>query len=293
MKKKLAFFRTGLIIALLIIGACVGIIYFSRQKIEKIEARVVAAEQELVSHKMLVYVASQDIPKGAKIQDGINVYKQEIYTGLERSSYITIDMLGQTALIDIATNEPIMANMVTAEDVTRDLRDYEISFANLMYNLSDYDFIDVRVRYADGTDYVLLSKKMVEELVMEECVFTTTLTEDEILRVSCAIIDAYTTSGTYIYTTRYTDANLQNPAVPNYPVSQKALQVIYNNPNIISIAEHTLNMEARMNLEARMKDINSNQLQAVVNGTGISDNAALSIFGEPAQAPDEYIPIYD
>jgi len=284
-KKKFTVVRNLLILSLFIIAASAGIIYYGKKNIDIYKERITALETELTSHKMIVYVASTDIPKGATIEEGINVYKQEIYTGLERSSYITADMLGHTAIVDIAYNEPVMSNMVTDILVTKDMRDYEISFAHLLYDLQEYDVVDIRMMFPDGSDYVLLSKKQVNNLDMDNNIFYTQCTEDEILRLSSALIDSFTTTGAYIYTTRYISENLQEEAIPNYPVRGESLSLMYNNPNIVEIAAETLKTTARTDLRLRLLELRQAELLGVAQGLGTKNNSQYSVLGEEILLP--------
>ena len=230
----------------------------------------------------------KNISAGEELKDGVNIMKQEIYTGLESEYYLPDDKVGGIAVLDIKEQQPIMDDMVTPLSIEQDTREYEISVANLMTDQNNYDYVDVRIMFPTGEDYTILPKKPVNNLILENCVFCTYLNEDEILRMASATIDAYTVTGAYIYTTRYVEPNLQTEHVPNYVVRPEVIDLINSDPNILSMAKETLNLEARINLEQRLLGLSEDALRAVQEGHDIVDTARQSAqLGVDYEAEDE------
>ena len=62
------------------------------------------------------------------------------------------------------------------------------------------------------------------------------LSEDEILHMSCAIIDAYQVKGSKIYVTKYTEAGMQEAAIPTFPVNESTSKLLTSDPNILEKA---------------------------------------------------------
>ncbi|MCD8082195.1 MAG: SAF domain-containing protein [Clostridiales bacterium] len=258
---------------------------------------------------MTVYVANQDIKAGERIYTSAmaakendvsitgapdeqtagaiinrrvtaNVYQEEIYTSLPSAAYITEDMLGSVALIDISAEQPIMANMVQSLEITQDSREYEISAAALMVDQTEHDVVDVRIVFPNGEDYLVLAKKQIQNLSLANSTFWTYMNEDEILRFSSALIDAFQTTGTRIYTTRYVAATLQEEAVPNYLVRSETIDLMREDPNIYARAAQTMNAAARLSLEARLGQLTPDQLNAVNEGFGLTDTAKSAVLQE-------------
>ena len=123
---------------------------------------------------------------------------------------------------------------------------------------------------------MILSKKQISNLNLEGCVFTTELNEEEILRMASATIDAYTTSGAYIYTTRYISTQ-QDEAVPTYLVRAETIDLLDSDPNVLTKATQTLNLSARLSLEARLGGLTEEHLEAVVSGHDMKDNAGSTV----------------
>lgn len=279
-KSKTKILVSSLILTILILLAAIIIIATGKKMIDDYKIQIADMQYEMDANKQTVYVASENIVAGMTLEEDVNVYKQQIYTGLESDSYMQEEDMGSIAIIDIPMGEPIMRNEITPLYIAKDTREYEISVAALMTDQSQYEYVDVRIMFPNGEDYIVLSKKPVLNMHLENCVFYTYLNEDEILRIASATIDAYTISGTRIYTTRYVEQNIQDEAVPNYVVSAETIDLINSDPNITSIATETMNLEARMDLESRLLGLTEDQLKAVSSGHELTDTAKNAVLIE-------------
>ncbi len=231
------------------------------------EEKIDELEFERNQNSKTAWIALSDVKKGEKLEPDFNVELQQIYIGVDESSFWRPDGTNDTATADIAAGTPIFETMVTAEDFKDSEREYDIAIANLMTSQADYDYVDVRITFPDGSDYVILSKKKVSNLSLENCMFTTTLDESEIQKIQSATLDAYLTTGTHIYTTRYVEAELQDAAISNYPVKEATLLMLSKSNNVnleetLSIATLELNRQARLNLEDRLGQITPEDLAA-------------------------------
>ena len=66
------------------------------------------------------------------------------------------------------------------------------------------------------------------------------LSEDEILSLSCAIVEAYKIEGTKLYATKYTDAGLQQASSPTYVVNNEVARLMDSDSNIVDKAKSAL-----------------------------------------------------
>ena len=277
-QKKVKILITTLVFAVLLIIAAGVVIYLGKGMIEERQASIDDLEWEINSNKMLVYVASSDIIAGEKIETGKNVYEQQIYTGLDSEYYIDESNLGDVAVVDISYGTPIMTNMVSAREITKDSREYEIAVASLMTDQMEHDYVDIRIMFPNGEDMIILPKKEVRNLKLDQCVFYTYLNEDEILRMASATIDAFHTTGARMDATRDVESNLQDAATPTYLVRAETIDLMNKDPNITSIAKTTLNLQARLDLETRIKGLTEDQLKATAAGHDLEDTAKNSVL---------------
>ena len=237
------------------------------------DAKLTALQQQIDMNKQFVYVALSDLKKGTVLEEDVNVMIQEMVTALPESAYITSEDMGKTLTVDVAYEEPIMWSMVTEEELFKDTREVEIGVAHIMVDQQENDYVDIRIMFPNGEDYIVIPKIKVKNLLTENCIFYSNLSESEILTLASATIDAYTISGTKIYTTRYVDANLQEAAIPNYPVREDILSLIATDPNVLKVAQQTLNYSARKAMEEKIHALDKDYLDCVVNGHGIVDTA--------------------
>lgn len=274
-------------IVVIVLLALIICSFFEYSKIQDLKAANTMYQTELSNNQQTVYVATDLINAGDIVTDtgeNANVEKQTVYTGLESYNYITESEMNTRAKVDIAAGVPVMYNMVTDVVVDNDTRDYEISVANLTTDQKENDVVDIRVIFPNGEDYVILSKKQITNLNLENCVFTSQLNEEEILRFASAIVDAYMTTGARIYTTRYVEENIQETSTPNYPVRETTIALINSDPNVVTKATETLNLEARLSLEQRLGTLTEDELDAVSEGFGLTDTAKSSVLGSASTA---------
>ena len=274
-------------IVVIVLLALIICSFFEYSKIQDLKAANIMYQTELSNNQQTVYVATDLINAGDIVTDtgeNANVEKQTVYTGLESYNYITESEMNTRAKVDIAAGVPVMYNMVTDVVVDNDTRDYEISVANLTTDQKENDVVDIRVIFPNGEDYVILSKKEITNLNLENCVFTSQLNEEEILRFASAIVDAYMTTGARIYTTRYVEENIQETSTPNYPVRETTIALINSDPNVVTKATETLNLEARLSLEQRLGTLTEDELDAVSEGFGLTDTAKSSVLGSTSTA---------
>ena len=131
-------------------------------------------------------------------------------------------------------------------------RAIEVKTVSLPSRLREGDLIDVRIRYPNGEEYVVLSKRGCHELSLEEGRMTLFLTEEEILRLSSSIVDCVQMEGT-LYTVRYLRQQKQEASISNYMPSIEICNLIKNNSNIIGQATSILEEKMRKHLEERME----------------------------------------
>lgn len=257
-------FGTLVLIILLLFSIAFCVLLFIQRN--KDQDYISELEYTIDANQQTVYVAKTYIYAGEKLEEGVNVHQQQVVTGLESFNYITSEQLGSYARVDIDENMPILHTMVSTLEVANDTREYEMLVCNLATDQLEYDVVDVRIQFPNGDDYLVLSKKTIYNLSIDNCIFTTMLNEEEILRMASATIDAYIHGGTRIYTTRYVEPTLQEEAIPNYPVKLNIIDLINTDPNVLTRAQDTLNQNARLNMESRLSGLSEGWIEAVIDG---------------------------
>ena len=158
-----------------------------------------------------------------------------------------IDILGSplVAKIDMNRNTVLTLEMLSLGSlVTSDVRKQEYNAIILPTDLTTGDYIDIRIQLPSGQDFIVISKKIVELPIIDgmesESTIWLNLSEDEILSMSCAIVESYRINGSKLYATKYTDPGMQDAAIPTYPLSAEIVSLIKSDPNVTSTAENAL-----------------------------------------------------
>lgn len=235
----------------------------TKQIREEYETLLSAAYNEIHMNQKSVYVAAADIATGDIVSKD-NVKKLTVYASLPQDSYITNEELGKQALIDIPAETSIMTTMVTDNTISSELREVEYQVININSNINTHDTVDVRIFFPNGEDYVVLPKKVLRGYDGESANCCLWLSEEEIIRIRNAIVDAYLYTGAFLYTTKYIEPNIQEASVVTYTPSVGAIELIQKNPNIYETATNDLSTLVRKALENRLakalnKDVSSQQ----------------------------------
>ena len=253
-KKARSSFIKGLLIAGLI-----GIIVIVILTVQIFKMR--GEEKQRIASQKNVVIIKQDIKSGEEITSDmlltVKANSEVASTGaMTMADFSTLstatDDAGNTAnlrvlaKIDISAKTVITEDMLSTEEtaVSNDLRQQEYNMIVLPSTLADGDTIDIRLRLPNGADYIVLSKKKVKLADLNGAVSATTIlinvTEDQILTMSAAIVDAYKISGSKLYATKYTDPGLQAVATATYIPSNDTINLIDKDPNIVTTARNAL-----------------------------------------------------
>ncbi|PWK05014.1 SAF domain-containing protein [Tumebacillus permanentifrigoris] len=203
--------------------------------------------------KKKVYVASKDIEVGTSINASdlvaVDVTKDAVPDDTLNESN---GAAGKYAKITIKKNTPLTKAMLYDEGVTPDdIRAQEFRLILLPSDLKINQFLDVRIKFPTGQDYITLAKKKVKQL--QEGTVWFDMNEKEIQMFSSAIVDAYQ-SGATIYALSYVDPFVQEKSIVDYPVNAMVRTRILADPNILSEAKRGLEEIARLNLEYNLRD---------------------------------------
>ena len=275
----------SLICILIIGGAAIFTAYVITQQIkEEYELLLAKAHQDMSLNQRNVYVAAADIAAGDKITPD-RVVKREVYSSQPRNNFITSKEIGTLALIDIPADTQILYSMVTVPEISSELREVEYQVININSNIDSNDAVDIRIFFQNGEDYVVLPKKVLRGYIKDSPSCFLWLTEEEIIRIRNAIVDAYLYTGAYLYTAKYIEPNIQEASIVTYTPSVEAIELIRKNPNIVDTAMNELSSVVRKALENRL----ANALKREIAGQSwdIDDDYVYQQYDESEQEISE------
>lgn len=200
---------TGLIIGIIL--AVLGIavtIFISYKTIKSYED---GTNKKFIANYMRdVKVLNKDVIQGEIITADM-VTSTKIHITTVPTNVLTSDPAGMVAKYNISANVPLTQNMVTTEIQSADIREQELNTVVMPSDLAEQDYVDIRIMYTNGTDYIVLAQKQVKKIVGQTMWLN--LSEDERLLLNSAVVDSFLNQGTKLYATKYTDPAAQIKSV--------------------------------------------------------------------------------
>lgn len=217
---------------------------------EKMEPSVVVrlrrdvSAEEILSSRDLEEVMVQ-VPEGKIKQQGRSFYEGKC---------LKISM-GKDSIL----SEPVVyEGQKTADDV----RLLNLSYVKLNEKMKIGDYVDIRISFRSGGDYVLLSRKKIQDIAgnhaageegMEEInALWLQVNEEEILRLASAVVDAFYQEGCEIYAIQYV-SETQEAASVTYPVNETVRKLLDTDPNVITLAQGTMTDSMRRELRSALE----------------------------------------
>lgn len=221
-------------------------------------------QRQLTDGRQQLYVLKRAIKAGTVIT---NEDVTTIQISREDAPSHALDkqaIVGKISKLDLPKNSPLLASMLYEAGITPDdLRNQEFSMIYLPTDLETNQYVDVRIQFPSGHDYIVLTKKRVEKLNGHTVFYT--MNEQEILFMSSAIVDAFLNGGR-LYALSYVDPYMQEPAVTTYPPNPYVIALIEASPNIVEKASLKLESRMREQLEQELNEMDEQDKRQVING---------------------------
>ena len=248
-------FLIGFLVALIIMALVVLLLLYKIKGLNE-------AKEALESKQTTVLVASTDLQSGDEVT--MDSFKYEVV----QTTMDTTQIVSSTDFeyIDEETGEiierysedgtPIQktmvmkvsvpANSIVTKDMlsevddqtTDDQRIQEYNMIILPSELKNGDYVDIRVRFPRGEDYIVVAKKKILQCTTDTIWIK--LSEEEILSLGNAIVETYTAEGTKLYATTYSEPGMQAAATPTYLPNDAVIRLMEQDPNITTEAKNAL-----------------------------------------------------
>lgn len=301
MRKRTKYFIIGLALGFVIaLVSSVGIyLYFGQNKLN----------ETVRNYEMLI--DEIEVPPTVKAYRLVGTVKQ--YQVLSPSDYEMIEIpaaIASDALADkdleisgLSINGNYEAGTIlhdymlyASTEMPADLRVYEIANLITPSFLQTGNDVDIRISFPSGLDYIVLPKKRLMDLLVigegdnarEICIFY--LNQDEILRLSSAMVDAYLHEGTYLYTTQYVSSENQMAATSTYPANEAVQALIKEDPNIIERASIALEINKRQALQESLSKLPDNSVRTIpVDAPTDDESSDAPTVQQPASSTDNAV----
>lgn len=192
------------------------------------------------------------------------------YTGSSTNkNFIDTTQKPVVAAVDMYANTVITSKLIKRTDLTSDVRKAEYNMVVLPVDLVTGEYVDIRLMLPNGQDFIVVSKKAVEFPEGINNTIWMNLSEEEILIMSSAIVEAYKINGAKLYAIKYVDSGSQEAAIATYVPSGEVTSLISSDENIVNKASEAL----KARYSESNKELRNNYINDQV-GAGTEENAA-------------------
>lgn len=242
MKKKLII--VGVILGFVLSGVATFFItnYFHNKETEQLTSQIATlnANLDAIGPIVTCYTVQSATFPGQEITEDL-IVEQSIPSSFKNDSFATIeDLVGLYSKVAITPGTPITKDMVMSEEVIDSLREVDISGNRWPIGLKEGDYVDLRITYPRGEDFIVLSHKRVMSIT--EQTLKVHMTEEEQQLYQAALVDYYLSRGYGgdMYLTKYVEPGIQEDAAVYYSVPSNIEAVCRKDPNIIDLAQVTV-----------------------------------------------------
>ena len=264
-KKARNSFLLGMIITL-IVCAIIGVILY----IAVIGPENKASKEKGTATK--AYALNRDVKSGQEITadmlSPINTYSNLIPQNYIDSTILTSVESGKkvVAKVDLYKNTILTASTVTTEEntVTKDVRTMEYNMLTLPINLTIGDYVDIRITFPDGQDFIVIAKKEIKNIQGNTVTFD--MSEADIVMLNSAIVESYIMKDSNIYIAKYVEPGMQEKAANTYVPTAEVIRLIETDSNIVSTAKNELTSRFDANIRNQMNStVNQYSEQGLTN----------------------------
>ena len=264
-KKARNSFLLGMIITL-ILCAIIGVILY---------IAVIGPENKESKEKgtaTKAYALNRDVKSGQEITadmlSPINTYSNLIPQNYIDSTIVANVGNGKKVIakVDLYKNTILTASTVTTEEntVTKDVRTMEYNMLTLPINLTIGDYVDIRITFPDGQDFIVIAKKEIKNIQGNTVTFD--MSEADIVMLNSAIVESYIMKASNIYIAKYVEPGMQEKAANTYVPTAEVIRLIETDSNIVSTAKNELTSRFDANIRNQMNStVNQYSEQGLTN----------------------------
>jgi hypothetical protein len=200
------------------------------------------------------------------------------------------DAIGGKLRYAVRSNTVLSSEMLdTGVYVADDLRKHVYHFIEITDVLSSGDYVDIRIQFPNGADYIVLSKKRVlacslyDEATQIDNSLWIEVSEEEILALSSAVVDAYFNERARIYAIQYVSQD-QEKAIITYPENDIVHALIQEDPNVVEKAITHMENRVRKRVTVGIKEYTNKSGDN--NNTTYSDEQSVKKDTEKSENTD-------
>lgn len=167
------------------------------------------------------------------------------------------ELIGKRLKVSLQKGAALYADLVyEGEQVAQDERSVELQQLYLPQTLQEDEFVDIRITFPNGEDYLVVGHKRVYQILRDEQeelqAIKLRLLEEELLRYQAARVDTTVYEDTVLYAVPYV-GEYQQAGEVYYPVNPQVLRLLQWDPNITELFLVPQEQDRRSTLESHLK----------------------------------------
>lgn len=272
----------GLVMGIIVLlGLIIGVSFFLYNK------KIILQEKEEKDTAQGI-VLTVDLPEGSVISEN-QVKSVTLSTDNRIQNLVSVnDAIGKRVVCKVSAGTLLSCDLLEVnETYADDIRKHAYTFIEMTDRLQSGDYVDIRIQFGNGLDYIILAKKRVldcslydETLHTNNCIWLE-VSEEEILLLSSAVVDAYYNDNARIYAIQYV-ARSQPEAVVTYPENTIVHELIMEDPNVVQTASSRLANKLRERVTKQLKEYTQSSME--------ESNAQAQISILPKDEADKEVP---
>lgn len=161
------------------------------------------------------------------------------------------DIVSKIAKVDCTTGTIISQSIVLADPLQANERELDIVLDEVPIAIQEGDFVDVRVSFPLGQDYIAMSHKKV--IGVYDNVLKLIVDQKDIYTYESMKTDASIYVATKLYAIKYVEPGVQTAAITYYPVSREIMKTMLLDDNI-NTTDYSKILDARLQLETILNE---------------------------------------
>ncbi len=236
------------------------LLYHERQSVAQTKKELDAYKEQADAYQAsYLYVLKRDAVAGEELTEGMLV-KKELQSMEEMPSALVgaaEELIGKRLKVSLQKGAALYADLVyEGEQVAQDERSVELQQLYLPQTLQEDEFVDIRITFPNGEDYLVVGHKRVYQILRDEQeqlqAIKLRLLEEELLRYQAARVDTTVYEDTVLYAVPYV-GEYQQAGEVYYPVNPQVLRLLQWDPNVTELFLVPQEQDRRSTLESHLK----------------------------------------
>lgn len=148
------------------------------------------------------------------------------------------DIIDKYFRVSLGDGTVLTTDDIVEKKIDNTFRYFDTVIDELPIGLRTGDYVDIRIAFPFGEDFIAISHKRVEEL--NTGIMKLILSESEIYTYQSMLVDKALYEGTKIYAVEYIDAGSQAVAEVYYPLNKNLSELSSMNPNLLELVKQEM-----------------------------------------------------